>query len=400
MALTLSSRINSINMSPTMKISQLAIEMKFQGEDLVDLSVGEPDFPTPENIKEAAIDSIKNNFTKYTINSGIFELRKAISEKLIRENNLEYKPEEIIVSNGAKQSIFNAIMSIVEDGDEVLIPSPYYVSYPYIVSLANGKSVIIKTTEDNEFKLTLEQLKNAITPKTKLLILCNPSNPTGAVYSKKELESLKSLLEEHEFYILSDEIYEKLTYDNIEFVSIPSLSEKLKNKTILINGLSKSYSMTGWRIGYAAGPEEVIKAMNKIQSHCTSNASSISQKAAYEAFMGPQDFIEYSRKEFQKRRDYLYNAIISIKNIKCIKPAGAFYLFPNVSAYIGKKIDTITINDSFDLALYLLKYAKVAVVPGSAFGADGFIRVSYSTAIENLIEGTKRIKEALEKLID
>ncbi|MDH7605994.1 MAG: pyridoxal phosphate-dependent aminotransferase, partial [Melioribacter sp.] len=307
MALNLSKRVNKITISPTIKITQQAIEMKARGENLIDLSVGEPDFPTPQNIKEAAIKSIENNFTKYTINSGIFELRKAISEKLRKENKLEYNPEEIIVSSGAKHSIFNAIMSIVEDDDEVIIPSPYYVSYPHIVALSNGKSVFIHTDEQSDFKITPEQLKSAITNKTKLLILCNPSNPTGSIYSRVDLEKLVPILEESEFYILSDEIYEKLIYDDYEFVSIASLSEKIKQKTITINGHSKSYSMTGWRIGYAAGPPEVINAMNKIQSHCTSNASSISQKAALEALTGQQDFLEYSRKEFEKRRNLLYD---------------------------------------------------------------------------------------------
>ncbi|MEJ5351841.1 MAG: pyridoxal phosphate-dependent aminotransferase [Melioribacteraceae bacterium] len=400
MALNLSYRINKITVSPTMKIAQQAIEMKARGENLIDLTVGEPDFPTPQNIKEAAIKSIENNFTKYTINSGIYELRKAISEKLRIENNLEYKPEEIIVSSGAKQSIFNAILSIVEDDDEVIIPAPYYVSYPHIVSLSNGKSVFIHTDEETEFKITPEQLKNAITEKTKLLILCNPSNPTGSLYSRKDLEKLIPILEEGEFYILSDEIYEKIIYDNNEFVSLASLSEKIKRKTITINGFSKSYSMTGWRIGYAAGPQEIINAMNKIQSHSTSNTSSISQKAALEALTGQKDFIEYSQKEFEKRRNLLYDELTSIKGLKCYKPQGAFYLFPNISSFFGKKNSNQIIQSSFDFALYLLQTEKVAVVPGSAFGADEYIRLSYSTSEENLIEGARRIKNAIAKLED
>jgi len=398
MALNLSKRVNKISISPTIKITQQAIEMKSRGENLIDLSVGEPDFPTPQNIKEAAIKSIENNFTKYTINSGILELRKAISEKLRKENKLEYKPEEIIVSSGAKHSIFNAIMSIVEDDDEVIIPAPYYVSYPHIVTLSNGKPVFIHTDEQTDFKITLEQLKNAVTDKTKLLILCNPSNPTGSLYSRKDFEKLIPILEESEFYILSDEIYEKLIYDDNEFVSIASLSEKIKQKTITINGHSKSYSMTGWRIGYAAGPSEVINAMNKIQSHSTSNASSISQKAALEALTGQQDFIEYSRKEFEKRRNLLYDELTSIKGIKCFKPQGAFYLFPNISYFFGKKTDNGVIQTSFDFALYLLQSEKVVVVPGSAFGAEGYIRLSYSTSQENLMEGARRIKNAIAKL--
>ncbi|MCX7797054.1 MAG: pyridoxal phosphate-dependent aminotransferase [Melioribacter sp.] len=399
MPLNLSRRVESLKMSPTMKISQKAIELKSNGEDVIDFSVGEPDFPTPENVKVAAINAIQKNFTKYTINSGTFELRKAISEKLKRDNKLDYSPNEIIVSSGAKQSIYNAILSIVEDGDEVIIPAPYYVSYPHIVELANGKSVFINTKEENGFKLSNKELKSAITEKTKLLIICNPSNPTGAAYSKNDLEEIAPILEDGNFYILSDEIYEKITYDNFEFVSIASLSERIKSKTITINGHSKSYSMTGWRIGYAAGPLEVINAMNKIQSHSTSNASSISQAAALEALQGSQNFIEEVREEFELRRNFIYNEIISIKGIKCYKPLGAFYVFPNVSFYFGKKTNNGVIENSLDLAMYLLNEAKVVVVPGSAFGFEGYIRISYSTSMYNLKEGMHRIKIALEKLL-
>lgn len=385
-------------MSPTMKISQQAIEMKSKGESIIDLSVGEPDFPTPQNIKDAAIHAIQGNFTKYTINSGTIELRTAISEKLKRENGIDYKPNEIIVSSGAKHSIFNAIQSIVDEGDEVIIPAPYYVSYPEMVALANGKSVILNTTEENGFKITTKQLSDAVTPKTKLLILCNPSNPSGSAYTQKELEELAPILEEGNFYILSDEIYEKIIYDDFKFISVASLSEKIKHKTITINGHSKSYSMTGWRIGYAAGPIEVINAMNKIQSHSTSNASSVSQAAALEALNGSQDSVEYSRKEFEKRRNFLYEQLTTINGITCYKPQGAFYLFPNVSSFFGKETKLKRIENSFDLSLYLLNEAKVVVVPGSAFGSEGYLRLSYSTSMENLIEGARRIKDALSKL--
>lgn len=385
-------------MSLTMKISQQAIEMKSKGESIIDLSVGEPDFPTPQNIKDAAIHAIQGNFTKYTINSGTIELRTAISEKLKRENGIDYKPNEIIVSSGAKHSIFNAIQSIVDEGDEVIIPAPYYVSYPEMVALANGKSVILNTTEENGFKITTKQLSDAVTPKTKLLILCNPSNPSGSAYTQKELEELAPIFEEGNFYILSDEIYEKIIYDDFKFISVASLSEKIKHKTITINGHSKSYSMTGWRIGYAAGPIEVINAMNKIQSHSTSNASSVSQAAALEALNGSQDSVEYSRKEFEKRRNFLYEQLTSINGITCYKPQGAFYLFPNVSSFFGKETKLKRIENSFDLSLYLLNEAKVVVVPGSAFGSEGYLRLSYSTSMENLIEGARRIKDALSKL--
>lgn len=399
MPIKISKRVESLKMSPTMKISQKAIELKLKGENIVDLSVGEPDFPTPENVKTAGINAIQKNFTKYTVNAGTIELRNAISEKLKRDNKLDYSLEEIIVSSGAKQSIYNAILSVVEDGDEVIIPAPYYVSYPHMVELANGKSVFVDTKEENGFKLTCEQLKKAITEKTKLLILCNPSNPTGSVYSKSDLEEIAPILQAGDFYILSDEIYEKIVYDNFEYVSVASLSEEIKNKTITINGHSKSYSMTGWRIGYAAGPKEVINAMNKIQSHSTSNASSISQFAALEALLGPQNFLEEARKEFELRRNYVYQELLSIQGIKCYKPLGAFYLFPNVSFYFGKKTKEGVIENSLDLAMYLLNEVGVVVVPGSAFGSEGYIRISYSTSMDNLREGISRIKKALGKLL-
>jgi len=396
--LTLSKHISKIGVSPTMKIAQAAKELLSRGENLIDLSVGEPDFPTPQNIKNAAVRALENNFTKYTINSGTIELREAISRKLKNENELDYNPNEIIVSAGAKQCVFNAIQAIVYSDDEVIIPAPYYVSYPAIVSIAHGQSVFLNTTEANGFKLTSQQLRDIITPKTKLLIICNPCNPTGTAYSKKDLEEIKEILEEGNFYILSDEIYEKIIYDDFKFVSIASLSNKIKSKTIIVNGHSKSYSMTGWRLGYAAGPENIIKAMAKVQSHSTSNASSISQAAALEALNGPQDSIEIMRKEFERRRDYLYSSIISIKGITCVKPQGAFYIFPNITSFFKKATDVLRIENSFDLAMYLLHEAKVAVVPGSSFGLEGYLRLSYSTSMENLREGISRIKEVLMKL--
>lgn len=396
--MTLSKHIGKIGVSPTMKIAQAAKELLSRGENLIDLSVGEPDFPTPQNIKNAAVRALENNFTKYTINSGTIELREAISRKLKNENGLDYNPNEIIVSAGAKQCVFNAIQAIAYSDDEVIIPAPYYVSYPAIVSIAHGQSVFLNTTEANGFKLTPQQLKGAVTPKTKLLIICNPCNPTGTAYSKKDLEEIKEILEEGNFYILSDEIYEKIIYDDFKFVSIASLSEKIKSKTIIVNGHSKSYSMTGWRLGYAAGPENIIKAMAKVQSHSTSNASSISQAAALEALNGPQDSIEIMRKEFERRRDYLYSSISSIKGISCVKPQGAFYVFPNVSVFFTKTANVFRIENSFDLAMYLLHEAKVAVVPGSSFGLEGYLRLSYSTSMENLREGVSRIKDALMKL--
>ena len=394
-----SKRVNKIGVSPTMRIAAQAKEMLANGEDLIDLSVGEPDFPTPQNVKDAAKRAIDNNETKYTVNQGRYDLREAIAKKLKNENGLDYSPNEIIVSTGAKQSLYNAVQSLVHDGDEVIFTSPYYVSYPEMVTLAHGKSVVIPTTEETGFNMTPDQLLNAITPSTKLLIMSYPTNPTGACYNKKELEAIAAIVKEKKLFVLSDEIYENLIYDNNKFVSFAALDEEIKRRTIVVNGFSKSYAMTGWRIGYAAGPEEFIKAMNKIQSHSTSNASSISQAAALEALNGPQDFIPTMRNEFERRRNFVYEQLCSIKGIKCFKPKGAFYLFPNVESYFGKSTSVFRIEHSFDLAMYLLHEAKVATVPGSGFGAEGHLRLSYSTSMENLEEGLKRIKEALEKLV-
>lgn len=396
--MSLSKRVSKINISSTMKIAQEAKEMLIKGIDVIDLSVGELDYPTPSNVKDAAIKAIENNFTKYTINSGIIELREAISNKLKKENNLEYSPTEIIVSNGAKQSVFNAIQSIINEDDEVIFSSPYWVSYPEMVSLAQGKSVIIPTSEKDGFKIKPEKLKEAISSRTKLLILCNPSNPTGALYSKEELQKIAEIVEQENFYVISDEIYEKMVYDGNEFISFASLSPKVKSKTIVINGLSKSYAMTGWRLGYAAGPQHIIKSMNKIQSHSTSNASSISQAAALEALLGPQIFIEEMKNDYQKRRDFFCKKINSIKGISCFKPQGAFYLFPNVESFFGKSTNIFRIEHSFDLAMYLLYEAKVATVPGSSFGLEGYLRMSYTSSHERLGEAAERIKIALDKL--
>jgi len=391
-----SKRLSYIGVSPTMKVSAKAKELKAKGIDVIDLSVGEPDFPTPENIKEAAKKAIDNNKTKYTVNTGLPELRKAISEKLKRDNNLNYEINEIVVSSGAKQSLFNTILSILYVGDEMIIPAPYWVSYPHMVSVAQGESVIIDTTEENGFKATARQIEEAITPYTKALLLCNPSNPTGSAYTKKELEEIAEVIEDKEIYVIADEIYEKLVYGNYEFTSFASLSEKIKQKTIVINGVSKAYSMTGWRIGFAAGPPEVITGINKIQSHSTSNASSISQYAALEAFSGDQSAVEKMRAEFEKRLEFFHKELTAIEGISCYKPQGAFYLFPNIKHYLGKSVNGTQINSSVDLAMYLLENANVAVVPGSAFGKEGFLRMSFATSLENLQEAVRRINVALK----
>ena len=393
-----SNRANKIHVSPTMQVAAEAKKMKAEGINVIDLSVGEPDFPTPHNIKEAAKKAIDENQTRYTINVGTVELRKAIIQKLKRDNHLEYNLNEVIASNGAKQCVFNAILAVINDGDEVIIPAPYWVSYPDMVSMANGKSIFIETKEENGFKLIPKKLEEAITSKTKMLILCNPSNPTGSAYTKTELEALADVIEGKNILVLSDEIYEKLTYNNYKFVSFASLGEEMKQKTILVNGVSKTYSMTGWRIGYAAASEDIIEAMNKIQSHSTSNASSISQAAAIEALAGPQYVINEMLEEFKKRQEYFYKELTSIKGITCYKPEGAFFLFPNISHYFGQHTDILKIEHSFDFAMHILYEAHIAAVPGSAFGAERFIRFSYATSMENLKEAIFRLKKALGRL--
>ncbi len=395
----ISERVQLVEASPTMKVSAKAIQMRERGIDVVNLSVGEPDFPTPQNIKNAAIKAIENNFTKYTINAGLTELRKAIAVKLKNENKLNYEINEVIVTSGAKQAIFNAILSVVNPGDEVIIPAPYWVSYPNMVALAGGKPVIVQTDESTNFKIDARKLEEALSERTKVLILCNPSNPTGAAYSGEELESIAEVVLRNNFLVISDEIYEKLTYGNFKFFSFPSLNKKLKEKTVLINGVSKAYSMTGWRLGYAAAPVEIIGAMNKIQSHSTSNASTISQYAAIEALKGSQTEVEKMRREFEKRRDFLFERLNQIDGFNSVLPDGAFYLFPNIKKLLGRSFEGKRIEKSLELSLYLLDEARVALVPGSAFGAEGYLRVSYATSMENLNEAVKRIKSAVEKLI-
>lgn len=394
----LSERIKKIGISPTMKIAAKAIAMKAQGIDVVDFSVGEPDFPTPEFIKQAAKKAIDENHTKYTINAGTIELRRAIAGYLKKEHNLDYDPSQIVVSNGAKQAIFNVIFSLVSEEDEVIIPAPYWVSYPEMVRLAGGKPVFVEAREENGFKITPEQLKQAISANTKAIIFCNPSNPTGAAYSEEDLMGLGKVLEDEEIYIIADEIYEKLIYDNFRLTSFASISPKIKDKTIVINGFSKAYSMTGWRIGYLAGPKDIVDAANKIQSHSTSNANSISQYAALQALSGPSFEINRMVAEFQKRRNYVLQRLNSIPGVSCPQPQGAFYVFPNISAYFGKEYNGSYIRNSYGLAYYLLREANVVLVPGAAFGSDKHIRISYATSMEQLEKGMDRIAGALRKL--
>jgi len=393
-----SDKANLIGESPTLKVTSKARAMKAEGIDVIDLSVGEPDFPSPENVKEAGIKAIQDNFTKYTQADGIPALKEAIISRIEEDLGLSYEKNEIIVSTGAKSSLFHVLQALINEGDEVIIPSPYWVTYPHIVSLAKGKSVFVPTKEENGFLLTPDQLRSSISPSTKAILLNNPSNPTGAAYKKHELEALADIILEEDIFVIADEIYDKLVYDDFQFVSFTTLGEDVRKKTILVNGVSKAYSMTGWRIGYTAGPSEIISAMARIQSHTTANPSSISQKASLEALNGPQYEVSKMASEFQRRRNYALMRLQSIPDISCFKPQGAFYLFPNVSAYYNKGFNGHPIRNSYGLAYFLLKEANVALVPGDAFGNDDHIRISYATSMENLEKGMDRIIDALPKL--
>ena len=390
----ISDSLKRIKPSPTIAVSTKARELKAAGKDVIGLGAGEPDFDTPENIKEVAIKAIKDGDTKYTAVDGTPALKKAIVEKFKRENNLDYTVEQITVGAGGKHVIYNAMMATLNEGDEVIIPAPYWVSYPDIVLLTGAKPVIIKCSVDQGFKLKPKDLENTITNKTKWLILNSPSNPTGASYSEKEIRDLAEVLKKNSnVNILSDDIYEHISYEGFKFFTIAQIPE-LKERVLTMNGVSKSYAMTGWRIGYAAGPKEIIKAIAKIQSQSTSNPSSISQAAAVEALSGKQDFIFERSKEFQERRDFVVSELNKINGINCLKPEGAFYVFPSCKELLGKKDSkgNVLETDS-DFVQSLLENAGVAVVQGSAFGLDGFFRISYATSMENL-------KKALIKISD
>ncbi len=389
----LSERVRRVKASPTLAMDAKAKEMKARGEDIVNFGVGEPDFDTPENIKEAAVKALKDGFTKYTPVGGILPLKDAIIGKFKADNGLEYSREEIIVSCGAKHSLYNIAQALFGPGDEVIIPSPYWVSYPAQVLLNDATPVFVKTFEDDSFMLRPEALEGAITDKTKALILNSPSNPTGLAYDRKALEAIAEAALRHGVYVISDEIYEKLLYDGAEHVSIASLGKEMKDKTVVVNGLSKSHAMTGWRIGYAGGPADVVKAMTKVQSQSTSNPTSIAQAAAVEALTGPQDFLQTMLAEFDKRRKYLVGELNSMPSLSCVMPNGAFYAFPNTSGVYGGKV-----RSSSELALYLLDEAKVALVPGDAFGDDDFVRISYATSIEDIKKAVERINQALGKI--
>jgi len=394
----LSKRVRSISPSPTLAITAEAKKMKAQGIDVVGFGAGEPDFDTPDHIKEAAKKALDRGFTKYTPASGMRELKEAVCRKLKEENGLEYEPDQVLISCGAKHSIFNAILALCDEGDEVILPSPYWVSYPEMIKLAQAKPVIIKTTQENNFKITSQQLEEAISSKTKLFILNSPSNPTGMIYTKDELRIISDILTEARIYCISDEIYEKIIYDGWEHTSIASLNPRIKELTILVNGVSKTYSMTGWRIGYAAGPKEIIQAMSNLQSHSTSNPTSVSQVAAIAALQSSQEEVRRMVDEFQRRRDHIVKRLNRIPGISCLKPPGAFYVFPDISRIIGKSYNGKIIRDSISLAQLLLYEAKVAVVPGAAFGADEHLRFSYATSMENIDKGLDRVEEFVKKL--
>ncbi|WP_073234381.1 pyridoxal phosphate-dependent aminotransferase [Desulforamulus putei] len=394
----LSERALGISPSPTLSIDAKAKQMKASGIKVISFGVGEPDFDTPDHIKEAAIEAIKAGETRYTPAGGTLKLKQAIVDKFRRENGLEYQTNQIVVSVGAKHSLYNAFQVLCQPGDEVILPAPYWVSYLEQIKLAGAEAVIVQTREENGFKLTPRELKEVITARSRVFLLNSPSNPTGGVYTRDELAALGEVLLEHNITIISDEIYEKLLYDGLEHVSIASVSPQLKENTVVINGVSKAYAMTGWRIGYAAAPAPVAKAMADLQSHSTSNPTSIAQAASVAALNGPQDAVAAMVVEFEKRRNYMLERINAIPGITCPKPGGAFYLYPNVSAYFGKSYQGRPVNNATDLANLLLEVAEVAVVPGIAFGGDDFIRLSYATSMENIKEGMDRIEKLLGAL--
>lgn len=396
----ISKRAQLLSPSETLKITAKAKQLAREGKSVISLSAGEPDFKTPAHICNAAIDAITEGFHGYTMNTGMPELREAISTKLKRDNNVDIPADQIVLSNGAKQSIGFTILATIDPGDEVLIPAPYWVSYPEMVKLALGIPVVVKTTFANNYKLTATQLEEAITKKTKAIILCSPSNPTGACYTRSELKELAEVLKKHpDILVFSDEIYEYIVFEN-EHVSILNVAPELADRTVIINGFSKGFAMTGWRLGYMAGPKSIADAVAKIQSQETSAPSSISQKAGLAAYTGSLKTVEEMRDAFKERRDFIVKELSSIPGVECFKPAGAFYVFPDIHQHLGKKTPQgDVIETSTDLALYLLESHGVAAVPGDAFGEPNGLRLSYAASMENLKEAMKRLKKGLESLI-
>jgi aspartate aminotransferase len=394
----LAKRVNTIKASATVAINEKVIGMRARGIDVISLAVGEPDFDTPENIKKAAVEAIERGFTKYTAVAGILELKEAIAEKFHKDNGLTYRPSQISVACGAKHALYNIAQVLWDKGDEVIIPAPYWVSYTDQVILTGATPVIFDTSKFENFVISRDDLNALITPQTRAILINSPNNPTGKVYHRSELEIIARLAVENDLLIVTDEIYEKILYDDTEFVSIASLGDEVQQRTITVNGVSKAYAMTGWRIGYAAGPEKIIQAMNKIQGQSISATNSIAQKASLAALSGPQKQVDSMRREYQKRRDYIVTELNAIEGIDCCIPSGAFYAFPNVSKLFGSKYGDRIITDSVGFCAYILDEAQVALVPGLAFGTDDFVRISYATSMENIKTGMGRIKLAIEKL--
>jgi len=394
----LSKRAAGIQPSPTLAITAKAKKLKSEGKDVVGFGAGEPDFDTPQAIKDAAIDALNKGFTKYTASAGIDELRKAIADKLQKDNNITVAPGQVVVSNGAKHSLQNAFYALLNEGDEVIIPSPYWVSYPEMVKLAGGVPVVVATLEENDFRLAPKVLERMISPRTRVLVLCSPSNPTGSMYHEDHLRALLEVVVKKDLVVIADEIYEKLIYGAAKHVSFASLSAEALARTITVNGFSKAYSMTGWRLGYAAGPAEVMKAIDNLQSHAASNPVSFAQKGAVAALTGDQGAVEAMRAEFLKRRDVMVHALRAIPGVTCVEPEGAFYAFPNMSAYFGMEINGRLLKDSTDFAAALLDEDLVAVVPGADFGAPDHIRLSYATDMGSIVKGLERITAFCAKL--
>ena len=382
----------AVEPSSTMAIDTLFKQMKAEGQDVIGFGAGEPDFNTPDYIKEAGIAAIEHNETRYTPSSGTVELRKAICQRLKADCGVEYTPQQISVSNGAKPCVYVALRALINPGDEVILPSPYWVSYSELIKMTGGVPVIVETREADHFKLTAQELRDAITPKTKAMILNNPSNPTGMMYSRKELEEIAKVCVEKDIYVISDEIYYRLAYDSEEFVSFAALGEDVKARTLLVNGVSKSYAMTGWRIGYVAAPAAISKVIGNYLGHCTGSPSSISQAAAAEALSASQETVEKMREAFEERRNYMVERMNQIEGVSCIKPEGAFYVMMNISKIFGKELFGHVIKDADDFGNMFLKYGKVAVVPGTSFGAPEFIRWSYATSMENIKAGLDRLE--------
>ena len=385
----------AVEPSTTLAIDSMFKQMKADGLDVIGFGAGEPDFPTPEHIKAAGIQAIQDNETRYTPAAGTVELRKAICQRLKEDCGLDYEPAQIAVSNGAKTCVYVALRALVNPGDEVILPAPYWVSYIELIRMVGGVPVVVEATEAEHFKLTAEKLAAAITPKTKCIILNNPSNPTGMMYGRQELEAIAKVCVEKDIYVISDEIYYRLAYDNREFVSFAALGEEAKERTLLINGVSKSYAMTGWRIGYVAANAKVAKVIANFLSHCTGSACSISQKASAVALASSQELVDEMRSAFEERRDYMVERMNSIEGVSCIKPEGAFYVMMNIEKLVGKEFHGTVIRDSDDFGNLFLKYGKVAVVPGTGFGAPNFVRWSYATSMENIKEGLNRLEKFL-----